>query len=521
MKVRLGDGVLTASSREDSNGLPEPIYDVFLSFSGTDREPCRELTAELRALGLRVFLDEDEIKPFAGITDAIREALRTAKTLVAYYSADYATRSACQRELMTAFLAGQREGNPCGRIMVINPEPGTDHLRPVQLADAKFALPAAGVAELARQIMKRSAEVERSIGEVPPVVRPRWSAQRLGHVRNFTGRYRELWDLHTALHAIDYPLIQETACETFASVCGLPGSGKTALVTAYAWRFAAAYPGGIHWVSLACADSGADALRARYVCELRRIAPELGVDLASVPDNRVVESVARVLRDSGFNSLWVIDDVPDGVDAAVLDFLLLPADSGARTVLIGDEDVFDDLLPVVRVGPLSMLDATVLLDGYRLPDGVADRQARDDVVLGLGGNAAALVAVGEYIRDRHGLSSYLSFAAEVDAVGHVADAVFAGVRRLLDRMSPDELILIRLADRIGTGVFPAGFLAALPGLVAINVGAALKRLLSRSAASRVGAVWRLDPLVARAARDHPRLRGMPETPEGHRRPRST
>jgi len=501
----LDDGAFAAWVGEDSNGVVEPIYDVFLSFSGADRQPGRDLAAELRALGLQVFLDEDGIEPFASITDSIREALRASKTFVAYYSVDYANRPACQRELMAAFLAGQQEGNPCGRIMVINPESGTDHLRPIELADAKFALPTGGVVALARMVMKRAAGVEGSIGEVPPVECPHWSARLSCRVQNFTGRYRELWDLHTALHAMDYPLIQEAACGPFVSMCGLPGAGKTALVTAYAWRFAAAFPGGIYWLSLAGADLESKSFQEHYTRELRRVAFEIGADVVTVRDDRVADTVARHLRDSGSTSLWVIDDIPNGADAAVLALLALPADSGARTVFIGDEDAFRDLLPVVRVGPLPMVDAAVLLNGYRPPDNETDRNARDEVILALGSNAAALVAVGEHLRDRHGLSSYSSFAAELDATKHVGDAVFAGVRRLLDRMRPDELALLRLASRCGTEVLPVRLLTSLPSLAAIDVGTALKQMLFRSVACRADTVWRLDPLVVRAARDH-RLR---------------
>ncbi len=492
--------------------MPPPIYDIFLSFSGADRDPGRELAGALRTLGLRVFVDEDGIEPFTGITGGIQEALRTAKTLVAYYSADYAARSACQAELMTAFLAGQREGDPCGRIMVINPEPGTDHLRPVQLADARFALPTAGLAELARQVRTRAAKVERSIGDVPAVNRPRWSARRLCHVRNFSGRYRELWDLHTALHANDYPVIQETACGAFASVWGLPGAGKTALVTTYAWRFAAAFPGGVHWVSLARADPEPDALRERYTHELRRVAAEVAFDLEGVQDHLVIPSVAHGLRTSGSTSLWVVDDVPSGVDAAILDFLPFSADTGARTILIGEENAFRDLLPAVRVGPLALRDATALLNRYRPPDDQADRDARDKIIFDLGGNAGALVAAGEYLRDRHGLSSYSSLAADVDGVTHVTDTIFAGVRRLINQMSAEERALLRVAERSGIDIFPATHLSTLQRFDGVDVGAVLKRLLCRSVASREEALWRLDPLVVRAARDRSEFRQAPGDP---------
>jgi hypothetical protein len=119
--------------------LPEPKYDVFLSFAGPDRSVGRRLAENLSTSGVRVFFDE-KIELFSGITESIREALSESKTLLAYYSTDYARRAACQHELMLAILAGEQEGDPCGRIMVLNPEPHTAHLRPVQLADAKFAI---------------------------------------------------------------------------------------------------------------------------------------------------------------------------------------------------------------------------------------------------------------------------------------------------------------------------------------------------------------------------------------------
>lgn len=499
------------TERRGTYYLVEPIYDVFLSFSGADRDEGRELALELRTLGFSVFLDEDGIEPFAGITEGIDRALKAAKTLVAYYSAEYANRPACQRELMTAFLAGQREGDPGRRIMVINPEPGTDHLRPVELANAKFARPPAEVAELARQVGKRVAELDRPIGGATEVVRRGWSATRASQVRSFLGRYRELWDLHTALHAMDYPFIHENACGSFATVCGMPGAGKTSLVASYAWLFAAAFPGGTHWVSLAGPDAAEDVLRKRYASELRRIAPELGVDPETVTEDRPADSIARKLRDTGAASLWLVDDIPAGIRPCLLDFLTMPADTGARTVLVSDEDVFRDLVPVIRAGPLPDSDASALLDRYRSCENEADRGAREDIVCILNGNAAALVAVGEYLRDLQGLSSYVSVAAELASAGTIAETPPGRLRRLVDRMSEVELALLRLVDQTGEAAFPARLLAALPSLAGVDVGKALKRLLARSAAVRTEAVWRLDPLAARAARGRYHAAG-PEIP---------
>jgi TIR domain-containing protein len=486
---------------ERTRSLLDPTYDVFLSVAGADREPGRVLATELRALGLRVFVDEDGIEPFTGITSGIWNALGAAKCLVAYYSAEYAARPSCQRELMAAYLAGQREGDPCGRILVINPERETRHVRPVELADAKFAQPSLGVAEIAQLVAKRAAAIGRPIGEVQSSRSPRLSARLSGYVRNLVGRYAELWDLHTSLFGTDYPLIEESACGPFSSVYGLPGSGKTALVATYAWRFAAAFPGGVSWLTLAGADadSAASVLRERYASELRRVAHDLGVGVDTVPDSRIVGTVVRALRDAEAATLWIVDDIPDGVDAeTLLDTLPLVADSGARTVLISDGDIFRDLLPGVRVGALPHADAATLLDRYRCPESEPDKIARDEVIDAFGGNAAALVAVGRYLRDRHGLISYPSIIGEARYQEHVADVVFERIRRAVGRLRPPELALLRLVGELDGFTFPVGRLAAMPRLAGIDVTGTLESLLASATVSRTGVDWRFDPLVVHA-----------------------
>lgn len=446
----------------------DPTYDVFLSVCGPDRATGRVLATELRALGLRVFVDEDRVEPFTGISRSIWGALGASKCLVAYYSAEYAVRPSCQRELMAAFLVGQQEGDPTCRILVINPEPETRHLRPVELADAKFAVPSLGFAEIARLVAKRAAAIDEPIGETQPARPPRLPARLSAHVRNLVGRYTELWDLHTALFGADYPLIEELACGPVASVYGLPGAGKTALVATYAWRFAAAFPGDVRWLTLA----GADAATA-------------------------VQMLREQCAHAGSDMLWVVDDIPEDVDTeALLDALPLV---GARTVLISDRDLFRDQLPRVRVGPLPNADATVLLDWYRRPDDEQDETARDEIAGILGGNPAALVAVGRYLRDRHGIASYLSVVDAVRQQEPLVDLVFGRVRRVVNGLGPAERTLLRLVGELGRFSFSAGCLASMPRLAGVDVSETLATLLARTTVRRIGSEWRFDPLIVHAA----------------------
>lgn len=80
---------------------------MFVSYPRTDRSAVQPLAQALRDGGLRVFVDDREIEDFAGITATITTSLAASKTLVAYYSAAYPTRRACQWELTAAYLAAR------------------------------------------------------------------------------------------------------------------------------------------------------------------------------------------------------------------------------------------------------------------------------------------------------------------------------------------------------------------------------------------------------------------------------
>ena len=460
--------ISTVDDAKGPAGLHASTYDVFLSVCGSDRTAGRLVAKELRGLGLRVFLDEDDIAPFTGISESIWSALSSSKCLLAYYSAEYAVRPACQRELTAAFLAGQREGSPIGRVLVINPEVDSRHLRPVEVADAKFAVPSLGFAEIAELVAEHAATNDRPIGEVRPVRPPRLPARLSGHVRDLIGRYAELWDLHTALFGTDYPLIEESACGPFASVHGLPGAGKTALVAAYAWRFAAAFPGGVRWLTLAGPDADS---------ELR--------------------SLRQHSATAEGDTLWVIDDIPDDVDASVL-LEALP-ETGARTVLISDGDLFRDELPRILVGSLPDADGAALLRRYREPDSELDAAALDDLVDLLGGNPGALVAAGRYLRDRQGVASYSSIVDAVRRRQPVTAMLSGRVRRLLDGLSPAERTLLRLVGERGGGTFPASCLAAMGQAGDSDVTDILATVLHRAAAERVGSEWTFDRLIVNAS----------------------
>jgi hypothetical protein len=69
--------------------MPEQFhYDVVLSYSAQDKAVVRAVAERLRADGVRVWLDEDQIKPGDSIPAKIEEGLEHSRVLVLCMSAN-------------------------------------------------------------------------------------------------------------------------------------------------------------------------------------------------------------------------------------------------------------------------------------------------------------------------------------------------------------------------------------------------------------------------------------------------
>jgi hypothetical protein len=493
------------------DGEQRASHDVFLSFAGADREAARELAGALRARGLRVFVDQDTIERFSSITSSIESALASSKTLMAYYSSVYAGRPACQRELTAAFLAGQREGNPLRRIMVMNPEAGSDHLQPIELADAKYApypIDPADLLRVADEVCAHVATVDSTIGEVRLAdATNRYGLPQTG-TSKFIGRQRELWALHSALHRARYPLVQDPLDGAAVSVCGLPGAGKTALLRAYATQYGAAFPGGIYWVDLSSTTRTTDALQ-KYSAEFRRMARMIGISTDGMSDDDLRTTFSGRIANPDRPSLWVIDGLPNNFDPACLD-LIMPSESLAvRTALSSHETIFGPSLPVIEVGPLARADARALLSSHRLPKD-EDLLALDGLVDRLGGHAGALDEAGHYLHDRPGLLSYSAYESAAANGAPPPGVTFAGMKQVFDRLTPDETSILLLATMCDAASVPIPLLAALDGGAVHDAGSALGLLRRRILARRVGDCWRVNPVVVGSIHLHstPKIQGL-------------
>ena len=472
-------------------------YDVFLSLAGPDRAAVRRLHAALTAAGLRAFIDDRGIREYHGITAEIEDALQGARALVAYYSRHFTDRTACQYELTAAFLAGQREGDPTKRIMVLNPHDDTAHLLPVELAEDKFdRLPAphddAAMSRVVRRIVAKVAALDGRIGGVPFAERPRWFGRRAG-AYEFVGRYRELWTLHSALHRHRFGLTQYTSSGPQAVLVGPPGAGKTALAAAYAWHFGAAHLGGVYWISLTGSRPDPAEVSARFVDALRNLLVGIGYDVIAAEPNRVVGIFGDHVAAAAEPSLLVVDDVP-GVRLA--NELVVPAGSRLHTILITDKAMLDGPATPVEVGPMSRADSVALLRQYR--DGtdpeiqaVADR---------LGGNPMALGLAGRSLRDQEGLLSYGQFLERVNRDGTALAPVTALLRDRLDALPAPARRMLHLSLVCSPAAVPTDLLELVLG--ADDARSAVAELRDQLMASRTDTAWQVHALTRDAVAEH-------------------
>ncbi|MCS0603329.1 toll/interleukin-1 receptor domain-containing protein [Streptomyces sp. LP11] len=340
------------------------MWDVFLSYSRGDVERVRPLVRALRDSGLTVFTDESGVASFAGISDTIRRELGRSKALLAYYSAAYPEREACQWELTTAYLAGLGEGDPRRRVMVVNPEPATGHIHPVELRDARHA----SADDLGALVVDVRDHLARLAGPMPLAVRGPGRARHGAPASppGFLGRLSELWRVHSALHAHAAPLTVGRSAGRAVQIRGMAGIGKTWLARDYAARFEAAYPGGVFWLDGAAFD---ESLRA--------------LGLGGPRD------LFGFFEHQGEPFLWIVDAVaPDPAPPHSLAGMAAPHPLG-YTVFTLRSRAHDLLGTPVDLGPLDDTHARALVGGD------------EPLAEAVGGHPLALSLLGRALRSGH------------------------------------------------------------------------------------------------------------------------
>jgi hypothetical protein len=387
---------------------PAPAeWDVFLSYCRSDAVRVGPLVSALRASGLRVFVDQDGIPHGGAISAGIVRALAGSKILLAIYSAEYPRRPVCRRELTAAYLAGQAEGDPSGRVLVVNPERDGRHIEPFDLRDHRYwtlgdgaaMQDIAAVQTIADAAAQHAAAAGGALGAWIPGHggrrSPDWYGEwpRVGP-KALAGRHRELWAVHSALLRHTAPLTagDRHPSEATLRLRGMPGIGKSALALEYALRFGAAYPGGMYWFDVSGEHRPEDE-RAAYRKLLRGMAHRLGVSLSS--GRSPTAALRRHFERLGQRFLWVVDGLSGSAHPAQLGELQAPHPLGCTlyTVRAGHfTEPSGSSEGVLDLGPLETAESVELLiseGGEMAPAGAIHAEARL-LAEQLGGHPGAL-----------------------------------------------------------------------------------------------------------------------------------
>ena len=459
-------------------------YDVFLSHAWADGERPQQIADALTRAGLRVWFDAAEISDFAGITRAVTEGLAKSKALVAFYSHTYPLRRACQWELTAAYLAGQAEGDPRQRVLVINPEKGIDHIHPIELRDAKFRNAPnddPGMAQLVDGIVNHLASVSGPLTDIHPLSAPNWYGMTPVGSTRFVGRLKEMWQIHSLLHAGDVAQVTGAAAATggIGLIRGLAGVGKSLLAEEYALRFGAAYPGGIFWLRAYGNDDAKAALgtperETLRVDQVGQIAERLGIDIEGLKPAEIERELGRKIASEGKPCLWVVDDAPNGMTGEDLRRWFAPH-ALARTLITTRSREYSSLAREVDLSVLTPGEAWQLLTSRRNPEDAGEEEQAHGLALDLGYHALALDVAASALQSYGSDRPYHAFRDELkdhdedalELATELADALPNGhepsiaqtMLRSIRSLGAEGQDLLRLAMSLAVAPIPGSLVA--------------------------------------------------------------
>jgi tetratricopeptide (TPR) repeat protein len=459
-------------------------YDLFISYHRADKEKVMPVYRALRNEGLRVWIDETDVSDYTSITRSIVDGLSRSKALLAYYSHTYPQRRACQWELTAAFLASGQEADPTCRILVINPEEGVEHIHPVELRDAKFRkMPkdasSDDISKIAASVKAHVTDLKGLIGDIHAFKSPTWYGARKGFGSNrFVGRLSYMWKIHSALTGSGFSLIADAkAASSVAQVHGMGGVGKSLLALEYALRYRAAFPGGIFWLSAFGNDDakegmGAKDREAERSGQISRIAEALGIPVQERSPEEIEGDLKRELEQRGEPFLWVVDDLPAGMDMDMdtLERWLAPHPLGMTLITTRTRE-YDSLGTPIPLDVLEPDEAYELLTSQRRPKDTEEADAARKLLKDLGYHALAVDVAGAALQTSLSSTAFtdfinklvnptkdaLEFASELTGTlptGHET-SIASTFLRSIEKMGPEGQDFLRLASRLAVAPIPA------------------------------------------------------------------
>jgi tetratricopeptide (TPR) repeat protein len=360
----------------------------------------------------------------------------------------------------------------------------------VELRDAlyhRISVPASPdeIREMVESVKAHVDEIAGVFGDIGALKPPVWYGRRGVGYSRFVGRLSYLWQIHSALHASEYSVITGTpAASSVDYVHGMGGVGKSLLAEEYARRYGAAFPGGVFWLSAFGNDDsktgmGADEREAEREGQVRQIASALEIPVDGRSPAEIEGSLLAELGKRGEPFLWVVDDLPSGMDEGTVQRWLAPHPLG-KTLITTRSHEYGSLGSEVRLDVLLPDEAYELLTSRREPEGAEEQVFARGIVKDLEYHALAVDVAGAAIHassvvlpfadfEKELASStsdddVLEFAGElVGTLPHGHEASIASTfLKSIDRLESEEgLDFLRLASRLAVAPIPATLISSV------------------------------------------------------------
>ena len=450
--------------------------DVFFSYRRSDLPRAERLLDALTAAGIRVWRDQTDLAANSSITQEIRRALASSRAAIAFYSLGYPLSQPCQQEITMAWIAAQHMGEvPQSRVLIINPESGFDHI-PEVLRDQQsmgWREDAAGLATLVEKLMNHVRSLKGTLGGGGLPASPDYMGMAPVHTPRFVGRVKELWALHGRLTANRTSIITGIVGQATAQVRGLGGNGKSLLAREYAIRFGPSFPGGVFWVGAFGNDEtrgpldseSRDALRQD---QIRAFAIRQGIPSNGMSATEIEAAFWKRLADLQKPCLWIVDDLPSGLNHEEVENRWNAQWSGASTLITTRSTRYEAFGGHIDLDVLNESEAIHLLTSRRKPDGTLEEDAAGEIANELGFHPLAIEVAGsflakriqsfaEYLRDlKRQDTDALEFGAQLREqlpIGHERSVV-STLLKSVRLVGQEGMDLLRLASRLAVAPIP-------------------------------------------------------------------
>ncbi len=392
-------------------------HDIFISYDPDSASQVKKLSAALAAIGVTSFAYD------GGNARELHPKLATCKLLIGWGSTGFFNSRSCQTHLATTFLAQKQ--NPfiekSQRILIINPESGFKHIYPMALRemalthdkdeDADFSV-------IANRVRSDLDRIHGNIGNLYTEAAGGWLEpfDRLTQPpKVFVSRDRELWDIFMALDKSDNP---STKIKPVV-ISGAAGHGKTFLAREYAFRFAAAYPGGIFRITAQDALPVASLAQLRrnpaLKCQLRALFTKAFPDIVLETDIDLINLRARFckcLTERQGTYLWIVDNVPEGINGPALEQWFAPTYAESQlghTILISRSNRYDSRGEPIHVPILDPESSVLLLQNAKNSQKNEEENSADWLVEDLGRHPRFIAMCSHFVSERfHGKRSAYS-----------------------------------------------------------------------------------------------------------------